>query len=105
MILPPLTFPSSGFQTSMAQTTNLSQFVGTGVVFLIFSRGDDITVDNPLIRTLNSDAYDIQGTETITYYYGSSFLVPEPASLVMFLLGLPPLAVMVWCQRKAKLAT
>jgi hypothetical protein len=44
---------------------------------------------------------DYEGSETVTYYYGSSFLNPEPASLVMFSLGLTAVAGLAWQRRRA----
>jgi hypothetical protein len=43
---------------------------------------------------------DYEGTETVTYYYGSSFPVAEPASLVMLTLGLAVVAGLAWRHRK-----
>jgi hypothetical protein len=101
--LTPLTIPPPGVQLSNAQTTGLSEYVGTGQVFLTFGGFDNATIDNSLIQVSNLDASDFRGTETVTYYYGSTLLLPEPASLAMLSLGLAAVAIMRWQHRKSKL--
>jgi hypothetical protein len=101
--LPPLMIPP-GFQTSLAQTTDLSKYVGTGQLFFLFGFNDGALPDNSLIRVSNSDGYRIPGAETVTYLYGSTLLLPAPPSLVMLSLGLIVAGGLAWRHRKAKLA-
>jgi hypothetical protein len=47
---------------------------------------------------------DLEGFETVTYFYGTTFPIPEPASLVMLSLGLTAVAGLAWRHRRAKFA-
>jgi hypothetical protein len=98
-----------GTQSSSAQTTNLSAYIGTGTLVVTqFGGGfqDSVHTDNPSIIVSSPPLpnFAFGGTETVTYYYGSTFLIPEPTSLVMLSLGLAAVAGLAWRQRKAKLA-
>jgi hypothetical protein len=68
--------------------------------------GADVRPDNALITVSQpfGSYFGLIGSETVTYYFGSSFQIPEPASLVMFTLGLTVVAGLAWRQRWAKLA-
>jgi hypothetical protein len=46
--------------------------------------------------------YNLDGIETITYFYGSSFLLPAPPSLVLLSAGLIVIGGLAWRRRKAK---
>jgi hypothetical protein len=104
----PLIVPSPAFQSSMTQTTNLDRYVGTGMVVPAgFGGFERVTADNSLITVTQLGATaEFLGSETITYYYGSSFPVPEPASLAMLSFGLPTIAMLMlaWRKRRARLA-
>jgi hypothetical protein len=70
-----------------------------------FGAVESVTADNSLITvTPFGSNVDFRGSETITYYYGSSFPVPEPVSLVMLSVGLATVAGLAWRHRKARLA-
>jgi hypothetical protein len=92
--VPPL-IPLPGFQTTMTLTGDLtgSRYVGTGMLTPPgFGNLESVTADNSLITVTElASTFDLRGTEMITYYYSSSFLNPEPASLVMFALAWPRL--------------
>jgi hypothetical protein len=102
----PLIVPSPAFQSSMTQTTDLGRYVGTGMLVPAgFGGIESVTTDNSLIKvTQLGTSANFQGSETIPYYYGTSFPVPEPASLMMLSLGLATVAMLAWRQRKAKFA-
>jgi hypothetical protein len=99
----PLLIPSPAFQSTMTLLGDLSQseYVGTGTFLTVVSDLNFVITDNSLISVTDLDARIIDGFETITYYYGSSFLVPEPASLVMLSIGLTMVAGLAWHRRRA----
>jgi hypothetical protein len=105
MILATVLIPSPAFQSAMAVTTNLSTYVGTGMLVPAapFASGF-ATPDNSLIRVSQVAGEDFAGTETITYYYGSTLLLAAPPSLVMLSLGLIVIGGLAWRWRKAKRA-
>jgi hypothetical protein len=104
-----LQFSLFGFQLSSvqsSQTTNLSGYIGTGQLYPFGSPTsggfvgyfERVTVDNSSIMV--TTMYDQQpvstsamiGTETVTYYFGPTVIMPEPASLVMLSIGLATVA-------------
>jgi hypothetical protein len=94
--------PPFGIQVTRGVTMDLGQYVGTGILTPLFFESDNVSVDNSLITVSNRDAFKFTGTETITYYYGSTFLMPEPASLTVLSLGLAAVAGLTWHRRRAK---
>jgi hypothetical protein len=109
--LTPLQIPAPGYVISGAKTTGLSVYIGTGQLapFLAVGSpfGDNVFVDNSSI-TVRSETGGtfgglLDGSETVTYFFGSTFVQPEPASLGMLSLGLVGVAALAWRHRKAKL--
>jgi hypothetical protein len=92
----------AGSQSSNVETTGLDQYVGTGMLAPFGTAMDFGTPDNPLIGVTNLDAFEFRGTETVTYFYGSTFLAPAPPSLVMLSVGLIVIGGLAWRLRKAK---
>jgi hypothetical protein len=109
----PIQIPPQGFQSTMVETTNLSLWVGTGTLTpIVGAFFESVTTDvpppsqgPPLVSVTELSTFNFQGSETITYYYGSSFPpapAPAPPSLVMLSLGLAAVAGLAWRQRKAR---
>jgi hypothetical protein len=96
-----------GTQSSTVQTTNLSAYIGTSTVPNTGGFMDHVMASDPSINVSMSSfipTYEFGGTEMVTYYYGSTLLLPEPASLAMLSLGLAAVAGLAWRRRKAKRA-
>jgi hypothetical protein len=89
------TRPGDSYRAAVAGATDLGPVLG-GV--------EGAHADNPLIRQTELVTGDYEGSETVTYYYGSSFLNPEPASLVMLTLGVTAVAALAWRRRRVGLA-
>ncbi len=98
----PIDVPKS-FQTTQIRTSNLSGYIGTGQLLTgAMDPGGNqelVSVDDFRVSVRPQSALNITGIETVTYYYGSSFAVPEPASVVGMALGLAVVAGMAWRRR------
>jgi PEP-CTERM motif len=88
------------------QSTGLSHFVGTSelqpTIGLSGSAvpsisGIQVTDVTQQFATTRAD-----GSETVTYYFGTTFFTPEPSSVLMMLIGLAPVAALAWRRRKAQ---
>jgi hypothetical protein len=76
--------------------SDLSPFIGTGTIRPFLDVNFSLSTDNPAVTvssqgTMNPNS-GVVFTETITYDYGA----PEPASVVMFGIGLSVVAVIAW---------
>ena len=84
-------------------TIDLSQWVGTGLhpIDMDVFPGSTASASDPGITVEGHREYAgfIDGTETVTYLYGT--IVPEPSSVVMLSLGLAGALGMAWLRRAA----
>jgi hypothetical protein len=60
---------------------------------------DSVTADSPSILVMSNQDFRYNGTETVAYYFGDSFPLPEPSSLITLSLGLAAVAACAWRQR------
>jgi hypothetical protein len=90
---------------NLVQTTNLSSYIGTSTISPFGFYNGVVFADNPLITVsyipdIGGGVFqEIKGSETVAYYYGNSFFVPEPASFTMLSLSLAAVAVRAWRRR------
>lgn len=96
----------SPFTARRVVTTDPGQYVGTGSLSPYFYAFAAAYADNPAIvflpeyTTAVSDLPSVTGSETFTYYYGTSFPVPEPASVVSMGVGILGLAGLARARRR-----
>jgi hypothetical protein len=95
--------PAFGAQYSNYRTgLDLSGYIGTGQLLPFAMTGfpteDSVTADSPSILVTSDQNYRYNGTETVAYYFGDSFPLPEPSSLVMVSVGLAAVAACLWRQ-------
>jgi hypothetical protein len=98
----------STVSNTTALFSNLDGFLGTTPASLpgITGANSGVFPTNSAIRSVMdpSFAFSFSGNVSVTYYYGSTLLLPEPGSVVLLSLGLAAVAGLAWRRHRASLA-
>ena len=92
---------SQSYSGSLALTTNLSSYIGTGMVPPFGNFSARFSPDNSQITVMDGHLGSVSGTESVSYFYGPTPLLPEPTSLFMLSLGLATVGCVAWPSRCA----